>query len=280
MSLLDLILNLTALLLWISWRTLPFDPWAKGRPATLTGTLRRAEPGQSKAWHLLAALVGLLIARALFYWWIGAALDWTPGIKLGAITVSFRSGMFWRMVLFSFASFADLLLVFFLWLILFSLATPTTAEPDSCQRFIRVQLRPVYSWRWYAKASLPLILAMTLWLLTGPLLSQMKIIPPVQSWLHRFEQATVLGLGVYTVWKYGIMAVLALHLLNSYVYLGNHPVWGFINNTASAFLAPLRRLPLRAGKVDFSPLVGIGLVCALAELAERGLKYLYERLPL
>jgi hypothetical protein len=38
----DFILNLAALLLWINWRALPFDPLNKRRPATLIGTLRPA----------------------------------------------------------------------------------------------------------------------------------------------------------------------------------------------------------------------------------------------
>ena len=44
--------------------------------------------------------------------------------------------------------------------------------------------------------------------------------------------------------------------------------------------APLRAVPLRAGKADFAPIVGMALVFLLAELAERGLAALYLRLPL
>jgi uncharacterized protein YggT (Ycf19 family) len=44
-------------------------------------------------------------------------------------------------------------------------------------------------------------------------------------------------------------------------------------------LQPLRRVPLRAGRVDFAPVVGIALVFLLAGLAERGLNSIYEWLP-
>ena len=53
-------------------------------------------------------------------------------------------------------------------------------------------------------------------------------------------------------WKYFIVGILLLHLLNSYVYFGNHPFWNFVNATARNLLYPLRWLPLRVGKVDFA----------------------------
>ena len=77
MGLIDFILNLAGLLLWLNWRSVRFDPLGKRTPATLIGTLRRAEPRRLRRWHLLAALGGLLLLRALFYWQIGSAAHWT-----------------------------------------------------------------------------------------------------------------------------------------------------------------------------------------------------------
>ena len=76
MALIDFILNLAGLLLWLNWRSVRFDPLGKRTPATLIGTLRRAEPRRWRRWHLLAALGGLLLLRAVFYWQIGAAANW------------------------------------------------------------------------------------------------------------------------------------------------------------------------------------------------------------
>ena len=73
MSYVDFILNLAGLLLWIKWRSLPFDPFNKRTPATLVGTLRRAAPSHFRRWHLLAGIGLLLVLRALVYWWIGSA---------------------------------------------------------------------------------------------------------------------------------------------------------------------------------------------------------------
>ena len=52
MGLLDFILNLVGLLLWFNWRAARFDPLSKFTPATLAGTLRRAEKTSFRRWHL------------------------------------------------------------------------------------------------------------------------------------------------------------------------------------------------------------------------------------
>jgi uncharacterized protein YggT (Ycf19 family) len=45
-------------------------------------------------------------------------------------------------------------------------------------------------------------------------------------------------------------------------------------------LTPLNKIPLRAGKVDFAPVLGIAAVFFLAELAERLLIYGCGRLSI
>jgi hypothetical protein len=279
-SLLDLILNIAGLLLCVSWRYVPFDPIHRAKPTTLTGTLRRAEPTRVRRWHFLAALFALLLLRAVFYWWIGGALDWAPGIKLGAIAVSFRSDVFARILLFSFGSFADTLIVFYVSLIALWLAGPHIAEADPCQRFIRIQLGPAHKWPKPVLALLPLAVTGSIWMAVGPLLGKWQIVPRPGSWIHLLEQSTVLGLSVYPVGKHVVGVVLGLHLLNTYVYLGRHPAWQFINAAGKRLLTPLKPVPLRFGKMDFAPLLGIALVYGLARLAESGLSWLFVRLPL
>jgi len=280
MSLLDLILNLAGLLLWVSWRYVPFDPMQRARPATLTGTLRRAEPLRVRRWHFLAALIGLLFARAVIYWWIGGALEWAPGIKLGTIAISFRSDIFGRTLLFSLGSFFHTLLVFYLCLIVLWIAAPRSTDADPCQRFIRIQLSPMNRWPQVVLALLPLLATTLAWMAVGPLLAKWKIVPAAESWLHLLEQAVVLGLGVYPAGRHVVGVLLGLHLLNTYVYLGGHPAWNFVNAAGKRLLAPLKPLPLRLGKMDFAPLVGIAVVYALAELMEYALRQLFTRLPL
>ena len=277
MGLIDFILNLAGLLLWLNWRSVRFDPLGKRTPATLIGTLRRAEPRRLRRWHLLAALGGLLLLRALFYWQIGSAAHWTGTLNLSVITLSFRSDYFARMLLFSIFSFGLTLGVFYLWLLLLSiLAGP---EPLPFHRLVRMPLGGIDRWSRGVKFLLPLIVTATFWWLASWLLAWLQVIPEPASPAHRIEESLVIGLGSYLTWKYLIGALLVLHLLNSYIYFGKHPFWGYVNAGAQILLSPLRAVPLRTGKVDFAPVVGIVLVFLVAELAGRGLVLLYGKLP-
>jgi uncharacterized protein YggT (Ycf19 family) len=227
---------------------------------------------------LLAALGGLLLLRALFYWQIGSAAHWTGTLNLSVITLSFRSDYFVRMLLFSIFSFGLTLGVFYLWLLLLSiLAGP---EPLPFHRLVRMPLGGIDRWSRWAKFLLPLIITAVFWWLASWLLAELQIIPKPVSTAQRFEESLVIGLSSYLTWKYLAGALLVLHLLNSYIYFGKHPFWGYVNAGAQTLLSPLRALPLRVGKADFAPVVGIVLVFLAAELAGRGLVFLYERLPL
>ncbi len=148
------------------------------------------------------------------------------------------------------------------------------------QMFVRLHLGGIAPWPWPLRLLLPLVIASVLWLALTPILTQWRMIPAARSAVQRLEQAGLLGLGVYLTAKYLIIALLALYLVNSYIYLGSHSFWNFIGVTGRNLLLPLRWLPLRVGKMEFRPVVGIALVSLGAELAERGLTSLYSRLAL
>jgi len=279
-SLIDFILNLAGLLLWLNWRSFGADPLSKTTPATLAGTLRRAEPQRLKGWHLLAGLTALLLLRALLYWQIGPAVNWTPNLRLVAIAISFRSDFLDRMLLYSGLSFGMALAVFYLYLLLLSLASGHSVDTNPLERFLRVQLGWIGRWPAPLKLVLPLVLGSSFWLILNPLLAKLNIIPASISGTQRGEQALLIGLGSYLTWKYMIGVILFLSLLSSYVYLGNHWFWNFVAVTSRNLLAPLRWIPLRLGKVDFAPIAGMVVVFILAEFAERGLVELFERLTL
>jgi len=277
MGLIDFILNLAGLLLWLNWRSIRLDPLGKRTPATLIGTLRRAEPSRFRRWHLLAALGGLLLLRAALYWQIGSGVGWAAGkLNLGVIELSFRSDSFGRILLFSILSFSLILGVFYLWLLLLSIL----AGPEPFHRLVRMQLGRIdYLPRWI-KLFLPLIFIGLLWWLASWALTWLDIVPCPVSAAHRIEESFVIGLGSYLLWKYIAGALLALYLLNSYIYFGKHPFWNYVNATARTLLRPLHAVPLHIGRVDFAPVAGIVLVFLIAELAGRGLAALYLRLPL
>ena len=281
MSWVDFILNLAGLLLWLSWRSVGLDPFVETTPATLAGTLRRAEPHRLKRWHFLVALGGLLLLRAVLYWQVGAAADWTPNLHLHSVgrAIPFRSDCCWRMLVFSLLSFGATLGLFYLWLLLPSLVIEKSAEPDPVQKLVRMQLGRVDRWPWLLRLSLPLAVTFLVWYGVSGLLAGMTVIPPAVSKAQRFQQAVVVGVGSYLSWEYLIGGVLALHLVSSYVYLGSQPFWTWVATLARNLLTPLRGVPLTLGKFDFTPLAGLALVFFLGQLVERGLSWLYTRVP-
>ena len=242
----------------------------------MIGTLRRAEPERLRRWHLLAALGGLVLLRALFYWQIGAVAHWTGTLNLGVISLSFRSDYFDRMLaLFRFQfrpgarRFVSL-----------PVAALHPGRAGTFHRLVRMPLGRIDRWSRKAKFLLPLIVLAVFWWLASWLLVDLEIIPKPVATRQRFEESLLIGLGGYLTWKYVAGALLTLHLLNSYIYFGKNPFWVNVNAEAQTLLSPLRAFPLRAGKLDFAPVVGIALVFMGAELAGWGLVWLYGRLPL
>ncbi|MGH7975512.1 MAG: hypothetical protein ACREDS_12330 [Limisphaerales bacterium] len=273
MGIIDFILNLAGLLLWINWRSVRFDPLNKRTPATLIGTLRRAAPSKFRRWHLLAAIGALLVLRALFYWQIGPAAGWIGKLDMGVTAIFFRSNYFGEILLFSVFSFARMLVIFYVWLLLLSILS----GPQPIHRLVKIQLGQIDGWPRWMKFILPPAATALFWGLASRPFAWLHP-KPVMSAAHRLEEALVIGLGSYLVWKFLIGALLALHLLNSYIYFGKNPFWNYVNATAQTLLQPLKKIPLRFGKADFAPVVGIALVFLIAGFAARALVFLYSRL--
>ena len=274
MGIVDFILNLAGLLLWLNWRSDRFDPLVKRTPATLMGTLRPAAPKKFRRWHLLVFIAGLLLLRAVIYWWLGSAVNWTGKLDLGVVVLPFRSDWFVRILVFSFFSFGLTLGIFYAWLLLLSLL----AGPDPIHRLVKIPLGRVDGWPRWAKIFLPFVATAILWWLASWLLGRLQILPPA-TLAYRFQQSLVIGAGSCLLWKFPLGAILLLHLLNSYIYFGQHPFWKYVNATAQTILLPLKKFPLRLGRVDFAPVLALAILFFAAELAARGLNVLYARLP-
>jgi uncharacterized protein YggT (Ycf19 family) len=277
MNLADFLLNLAGLLLWVSWRS------AGVAPAASTAVPWMSRPSVSmparRHW-LLAALVGLLAVRAWFCWRIGMELDWIGSLDLGVIVLPFNSASLQRMLLYSALSFLVVLAVFYLWLLLLSMVNHRVGGALPLQRFVRQQLGWMDRWPAVLKLVGPWVLVAALWFAVNPLLVQLGMAAAPKSTTHCWQQGAVLGAGTILAWKYLVAFVLFLHVLNTYLYLGNHSFWSFINATAHNLLRPLRWLPLRLGRVDLAPVAGIAVVLFGLELGQRGLTWLFGRLPL
>lgn len=275
MGLLDFILNLIGLLLWFNWRAAWFDPLSKSTPATLAGTLRRAEKTRYKRWHLPLGLLGLLLLRAPLYSEFGSALNWTGKLDLMVISIPFHSNApsYLPMLLYSFYSFGAALTTFLLWVLFLSILKSTSPENDSLRQLLRLHLGRAESWTTTPKLLLPLLLITPLWYVASWPLTYWNILPGPATAVHRLEQALLVGAGSYLVWKYLILGVLTLYFISSYVYFGKNPFWQHLEVIARLLLRPLRSLPLRFGKVDFAPLAGILLALFLAGILERGIEF-------
>jgi len=272
MAIVDFILNLGGLLLWLNWRSLRFDPLAKRTPATLMGTLRPASPRQKiRRGHLLVFLAVLLFLRAVVYRWL--VPFWTGQLDWLLTAPTFRSDGFGQMLIFSFLSFGLTLGFFYVVLLFLSLLS----GPEPVHSLVKIPLGRVDGWPRWAKILLPFWVTALAWLLLSWPLGWMQNLPA--SMTLRIEQSVAIGLASYLVWKFPAGLLLGLHLLNSYIYFGKHPFWKYVNMTAQKLLAPLKKFPLHAGKVDFAPVVALGLLFLTAEFAGRGLAFLYARLP-
>ena len=148
MSLIDFILNLAGLLLWLNWLSLRFDPLAKTAPATLVGTLRRADPAGPKRWQLAAGLVAAAYrARVLL-------LADRPGVALDPSARLVRSSIFpsaaiilGRMLLFSFPQLCLSPWRFFIsGCCCFRWSNPGVPDTDPLQKLVRVHFGWVESW--------------------------------------------------------------------------------------------------------------------------------------
>jgi uncharacterized protein YggT (Ycf19 family) len=214
--------------------------------------------------------------RAVFYWQIVPGTGWSGKLDLGVTTIFFRSNHFGQVLLFSIFSFTRILGIIYLWLLLLSILD----GPMPTRRFMKMQLGVIDGWPRWMKFLLPLAVTALFWGLASWLLARLQIIPSPVSAAHRVGESLVIGLGSYLVWKFLIGALLVLHLLGSYIYFGKNPFWNYVDATARNLLQPLEKIPLRAGKADFAPVVGIALAFLIAELAGRVLTAVYSRLPL
>ena len=275
MTLIDFILNIVGLLLWLTWRAAELP--VGGRAGTsLLSTLRPAGPPRPR-YYYWAGLPVLLAARAVFYWQAGQPVHWSPRIFLGPITLSFRSDLPGRMLLFSVLSFAVALGIFYLWLLLLSCLNAQVPDADPVQRLVRVWLGRLERWPGAIKLLLPLAVTALAWCLLNPLLARLNMVP-ASAPARLLAQGAVIGLAAYLTLKFLILTILLLYLLNSYVYLGEFALWNFVDATTRRLLRPLQKLPLRVGKIDFAPVLSIILVILAAECAQRGLAHLYQKL--
>ena len=278
MNFIDLLLNLAGVLLWLGWRAVGMVRSAPA--ATISSVLKRAEIRRPRRWLFLVWLVALLALRGLLYWRIGSSVNWVPGLDLGVVRPEFNSVSPQRMLVFSFASFGLTLAVFYMWLSFIAVLNRSGLEADVWQKLVRLHLGILQRLPSVLKLATPMVLAAALWMVASPLMVRAGMAPKPVSAAQLWEQAAVVGLGTTLAWKYLMVLILFLGILNTYLYLGNSSFWTFVGTTSRNLLQPLQRLPLRAGRVDCAPVVGLALCWLGFTAVEKFLNFLFARLPL
>jgi hypothetical protein len=270
MNLIDWILNLAGVFLWIDWLSA-----RGGRPQSalsLASTVRPAGGSGGRSLGSFAALAAILLIRPLFYYSVGPAVSWTAALNYVAAVIPFRSDLLGRMFIYSTLSFAGALGVYYSWIFLLAAvngAGRLAPEAEPMHRFIRSQLGWLDKIPWWLKVFVPSIAAGVAWMLISLLLVELELVPEAQSGSSLRGQAAAFAVAAVLTWKWLVIGIFLLHMLNMHVYLGTHPVWPYISGTAGKLLYPISFL--RVGKVDLSPIVGAVAVYAMAELFLRPL---------
>jgi uncharacterized protein YggT (Ycf19 family) len=210
-------------------------------------------------------LFGLLFLRGLFYYQIGPAVNWTPRIHLGIVALAFRGNVFTTSLLFSILSFVRTWMVFHFWLLTLAIINGRSAETNPFHKLVLVQLGRVGRAPRLLQAILPVVLTTLLWIVFHPALAGAGVVRPVPSFWLLVEQGALLGAVLCFTLKTLLPIFLFVHLVASYIYLGPSLLWDYVALTSRRILRPLRGLPLRLGRVDFAPLVGMILILLLLQ---------------
>lgn len=279
MGWLNFVIDFAALVLWLNWQQARLDLLAGTAPATLAGTLKRTERADPKRWKFGVALGALLLARAWLYLQLGGVANLSPRLRLGFINIPFRADVPLHMLVFSLLSFVFVLATFFLWMLLLSATDGGTAGANSVARLVRQQIKWAERWPRFVKLLCPFLLGGIAWTTLHPLLRWLAVVPQNKSTVQLAAQVVVSGVGAYLAWKYLILGVLLIHVVNTRVYLGDHLLWTYADVVARNLLSPFRLLPLRIGRVDLLPFVVMALVIVLARLVENPPEELCRQLP-
>ncbi len=280
MALVDFILNCACLLLWLNWQSRRLSPMGGPSGIALVSTLKRAGPLKREHWYSLVTLIAILLLRAIAYSQMSGTLNWTPRLSLGAIVLHFRSDIFSRMLLFSLLGFLLFLLAFYFSLFLIGAANRRLPANDVWQSAVRAHLGSLNRLPSWILLLLPFVIAFLLWLGAAPALGRLDVLIAPKTFPRLAGEAALIGLGAWRVWQYALVGILALHVLSSYVYLGNAPFWNFMTSTARNFLRPFQWLPLRLGNLDLLPVGIIAIILVLGKFLPTWLAHLYSRLPM
>lgn len=267
MDWLDSLLNCVALALWLGWRG-----WGVGR------SLRLPRWSARRRAACAIALLFLLTLRPWAYWRWGVIRGDVPVLNLGVTAVPWNSRMFYRMAIFSSASFLVWWGALLAGFNVLSIASRPLRERNPWAAWAAAQLGWFGRWPTVLKVLLPWAAWGALWTPARPWLVAMHVALPVSDPDRLWEQAAVLGAMTIVVWPFFLLPVLLLGLLKQFVFLGDGIGMEFVDAVCRWATRPFRWLPLEIGRVDLSPAVGMVCWGAGGWFALLGLARLFQQL--
>lgn len=265
-----LLLDLTAIFLWLSFRRVGADPT---RPAgTLLGNLRPAAPVARRSWLSLVLLIALVVLRPLLIAPLAAALDATPTWSPGPIVIAFRADDWLRLYLFSTTSFLWTALAAYSGLLGFCWLCRGAPELRSFEEFGVHLAGRLGRLPGALLIVLPIVIAALVWLPLSHLLEREHLLPISKGGGPWYLQSFILGSAVWLPVRWPVLAVLFLRMLHNHVYLGEHPFWTFVQAGGRRLQFPMAWLPLQIGRMDFAPLISGLLYWGVGEMALFGLQ--------
>lgn len=278
MDSIHLILNISALLLWIGW--LGFNTGASTTSVhgiSLVTTIKRTQRRGAERWGALLGLLILLGLRPFFYWHLGTSLDWVPIFHPLAVAVPFRSDIFIRMLAYSFLEFAWVLGLFYLYVWFLKLLNHGIHESNPLQRLIERYAGVIGRLPGIMMLPFPFVFVSLVWPLTFFFISRIEIYPKISSVGALFGQGFILGIAVYMVLKWLAAFLVLFYMVNSYVYLGPQPLWKYLQQSGKRLMLLFRWLPLKFGKLDLNPLIVAPLLFMTASFVEGKLSVVFDR---
>ena len=267
----DLILNLVGLAFWLSWRA-SLRPVKTLGAGTLVSNLKPVETPATARWLNPACLAVLLLGRPLLYaqcaGWTESSASWNPG----PVTVAFRDDMAGRLTFFSLLSFVWALLVWQAALTLFSRLARLGDRTANLRWFQELGALPA-RWPLGVVLLIPSLSAAALWAALAPSFASRGMLPALHGVAGLGTQALLIGVSVWMPSRWLSAGLLLVRFVHDYVYLGDHPLWGWIRLGTGPLIRLFAILPLRLGRVDFTPIVTAAAVVA----AGVGLDILIQR---
>ena len=249
------------------------------QPLTLLSTLRSESPKSYGRFFLLAGLVLLIVLRAVAYWNFAPLGSALPAVDFGILSVSFKTDSLAHMLGYSVSSFVVFIYLYYLFVFGLSMTCRQRTRIDSIESLINQQLGAAAYWHPGLKLAVTGGVGALLWVLIGAGLIRIQAVPQAWSISVFLFQSPLVAASLWLTFFWVILCVIGLHFLNSYVYLGEKVIWGFIDETAKFYLSFFRNLPLLVGKFDFAPVLGFLAYWLLLRVGEAFFRLIFERLP-